>query len=339
MATMRAAQVGRPGGDLEFVAREIPEPARGQVRIKVEACGICHSDALVKQGHLPGVVYPRVPGHEIAGSIDKVGPEVTRWAKGERVGVGWHGGHCFGCGACRAGDYVNCENGLVTGASFDGGYAEYAVVPQEALARIPDGLRAAEAAPLMCAGITTYNALRHSGARGGDLVAIQGIGGLGHLGVQFARKMGFRTVAISSGRDKEDLARKLGADVYIDSASEEPARTLLKLGGARVALATAPHSGAISALTDGLAPNGTLMIVGAAAEPIQVSPIQLIRGRKSIRGWASGHPADSEETMKFAVLTGVRPMIETYPLARAAQALERMMTNKARFRVVLRMED
>jgi D-arabinose 1-dehydrogenase-like Zn-dependent alcohol dehydrogenase len=336
MATMKAIQVDKAGGSFKDVTRDIPEPGRGEVRIKIEACGICHSDALVKEALWPGLELPRVPGHEIAGVIDRVGDDSGPWVVGQRVGVGWHGGHCLICAACREGDFINCAVGKITGISFDGGYAEYVVVPREAPARIPDALKAEEAAPLLCAGITTYNALRHSGARGGDLVAIQGIGGLGHLGVQFAHHLGFRTAAISGGPGKERLARELGADLYIDAAAQDPAKELTRHGGARVILATAPSGPAIAAVIDGLANNGSLVIVAAAPEPFQVSALQLLRGRRSIRGWASGHAADSEDTMNFAALTGVRPRIETFPLAKAAEAYERMISNKARFRVVLR---
>jgi D-arabinose 1-dehydrogenase-like Zn-dependent alcohol dehydrogenase len=334
---MKAVQVTNPGGNLEPVERPIPKPARNQVRIKVEACGICHSDAMVKEGHWPGIQYPRVPGHEIAGRIDSVGADVTNWKSGQRVGVGWHGGHCFICEACRRGDFILCQNGKITGISHDGGYAEYIVVPAESVAAIPDDLPAAEAAPLLCAGITVFNALRNSGARAGDLVAVQGIGGLGHLGIQYARQMGFRTFAIGRGKDKEPLARRLGAAHFVDTAAGEPAQELQKFGGARVILATAPDSKSISALVDGLSNNGTLVVVGATPEPITVSPIQLISGRKSIHGWPSGTAKDSEDTMQFSVLTGVRPMIELYPLEKANEAYQQMITGRARFRVVLTM--
>jgi D-arabinose 1-dehydrogenase-like Zn-dependent alcohol dehydrogenase len=334
---MKAVQVTNPGGNLELVERPIPEPTRNQVRIKVEACGICHSDAMVKEGHLPGIQYPRVPGHEIAGRIDAVGADVTNWKPGERVGVGWHGGHCFTCEACRRGDFILCHNEKITGVSYDGGYAEYIVVPAEAVAAIPDDLPAAEAAPLLCAGITVFNALRNSGARAGDLVAVQGIGGLGHLGIQYARQMGFRTFAIGRGKDKEPLARKLGAAHFVDTAAGDPAEELQKFGGARVILATAPDSKSISALVNGLSNNGRLVVIGATPEPITVAPIQLIPGRKSIHGWASGTAKDSEDTMQFSVLTGVRPIIERYPLEKANDAYQQMITGKARFRVVLTM--
>jgi D-arabinose 1-dehydrogenase-like Zn-dependent alcohol dehydrogenase len=334
---MKAVQVTHPGGNLELVERPILEPARNQVRIKVEACGICHSDAMVKEGQWPGIQYPRVPGHEIAGRIDAVGADVTNWKPGQRVGVGWHGGHCFTCEACRRGDFILCQNGKITGISYDGGYAQYMIAPAEAVAAIPDDLPAAEAAPLLCAGITVFNALRNSGARAGDLVAVQGIGGLGHLGIQYARQMGFRTFAIGRGKDKEPLARKLGAAHFVDTAAGEPAQELQKFGGARVILATAPDSKSISALVDGLSNNGTLVVVGATPEPITVSPIQLISGRKSIHGWPSGTAKDSEDTMQFSVLAGVRPMIERYPLEKAKEAYQQMITGRARFRVVLTM--
>ena len=334
---MKAVQISKPGGDFEVVDRPIPQPSRGQVRLKVEACGICHSDALVKEGHWPGIQYPRVPGHEIAGRIDAVGPEVSQWKPGQRVGVGWHGGQCFTCEPCRRGDFINCRNKKITAIHFDGGYQEYMVVPAEAVALMPDDLPADEAAPLLCAGITVYNGLRNSGARGGDLVAVQGIGGLGHLGIQFARQMGFRTVAIGRGADKQPLATRLGAHEYIDTNSGSPAQALQKLGGANVILATAPDSKSISALVDGLGPRGTLMVVGAGMESLTVMPLQLIAGSKTIRGWASGIAKDSQDTLEFSALSGVRPMIERYPLEKAAQAYEQMISGRARFRVVLTM--
>jgi len=337
MSRVKAVQVSKPGGNFEIVERPIPEPARGQVRIKVEACGICHSDALVKEGHWPGIQYPRVPGHEIAGRIDAVGADVTLWKRGQRVGVGWHGGHDFTCEACRRGDFLLCQVGKITAISFDGGYAEYMIANAKAVAAIPDDLPADQAAPLLCAGITVYNSLRNSGARGGDLVAVQGIGGLGHLGIQYARQMGFRTVAIGRGGDKGPLARKLGAHEYVDTSAGAPAEALQKLGGARVILATAPDSKAISALVDGLAANGKLVIVGASPEPLTITPLQLIGARRSIQGWPSGTAKDSEDTMQFSALTGVRPMIERYPLEKAADAYQQMISGKARFRVVLTM--
>jgi D-arabinose 1-dehydrogenase-like Zn-dependent alcohol dehydrogenase len=332
---MKAVQISKPGGNFEVVARPIPEPGRNQVRIKVEACGICHSDVLVKEGYWPGIQYPRVPGHEIAGRIDSIGADVTLWKPGQRVGVGWHGGHCFQCDPCRRGDFVNCKFEKITAIHFDGGYAEYMIAHAEAVAAMPDDLPAAEAAPLMCAGITVFNALRNSHARGGDLVAVQGIGGLGHLGIQYARQMGFRTVAIGRGADKQPLATKLGAHEYVDTNTGAPAEALQKLGGANVILATAPDSKAISALVDGLAPNGTLLVVGATFDSLTVTPIQLISGSKGIKGWASGTAKDSEDTLRFSSLSGVRPMIERYPLEKAADAYQQMISGKARFRVVL----
>jgi len=334
---MKAVQISKPGGNFEVVERPIPEPGRGQVRIKVEACGICHSDALVKEGHWPGIRYPRVPGHEISGRIDAIGADVTLWKPGQRVGLGWHGGHCFQCEHCRRGDFVLCVNQKITAIHFDGGYSEYMVAPAEGVAAMPDDLPADEAAPLMCAGITVYNALRNAGARDGDLVAVQGIGGLGHLGIQYARQMGFRTVAVGRGVDKQPLAKKLGAHEYIDTNVGPPAEALQKLGGARVILATAPDSKSISALVDGLTGNGKLMIVGAGFESLTVTPLQLIGGRKTIQGWPSGTGRDSEDTLRFSSLTGVRPMIERYPLEKAADAYQQMISGKARFRVVLTM--
>jgi D-arabinose 1-dehydrogenase-like Zn-dependent alcohol dehydrogenase len=337
MAQMKAVQVSKPGGNFEIVERPIPEPGRAQVRIKVEACGICHSDVLVKEGLWPGLQYPRVPGHEIAGRVDAVGPDVTQWKPGQRVGVGWHGGHCFVCDPCRRGDFILCQFEKITAIHFDGGYAEYIVVPAEAVAAMPDELPADQAAPLMCAGITVYNALRNAGARAGDLVAVQGIGGLGHLGIQYARQMGFRTVAIGRGGDKQALAKKLGAHEYIDNSAVAPAAALQKLGGARVALATAPDSKSISVLVDGLAPGGKLLVVGVGPEPLIISPLQLISPRRSIQGWPSGTAKDSEDTLLFSALSGVRPMIERYPLEKVAEGYEQMMSGKARFRVVLTM--
>jgi D-arabinose 1-dehydrogenase-like Zn-dependent alcohol dehydrogenase len=334
---MKVVQVGKPGGNLETVDRPTPEPGRGQVRIKVEACGICHSDLLVKEGYWPGIQYPRVPGHEIAGRIDAVGPDVTQWKPGQRVGVGWHGGHCFVCDPCRRGDFIQCRFEKITAISFDGGYGEYMIAPAEAVAAIPDGLKAEEAAPLLCAGITTFNSLRHSGATPGQLVAIQGIGGLGHLGIQYARHMGFRTVAIGRGADKKALAQKLGAHEYMNTDAGPPAEALQKLGGANVIMATAPDSKSISALVDGLAPSGKLLVIGAGQESLTVTPLQLIGQRRSVKGWPSGSAKDSEDTMQFSAMTGVRPMIETYPLAKAAEAYERMTSGKARFRVVITM--
>ncbi len=336
-APMKVAQISKPGGDFEIVEREIPEPGPGHVRIKVQACGVCHSDVLTKEGLWPGIQYPRVPGHEVAGIVDEVGEGVSAWKKGQRVGVGWHGGQDNTCRECRRGDFRNCRNVKVCGISYDGGYQEYMVAPVEALAAIPETLSDAEAAPLLCAGITTYNALRHSRALPGDLVAVQGIGGLGHLGIQFANKFGYKVAAIGRGSENAALAKKLGANVYIDSKATNAAEALQKLGGAQVILATAPSSKAMSELIDGLGPNGELMVIGAAFDPIEVTPLQLISGSKTIQGWAAGTPADSEDTLRFAELSGVRPMIETYPLEKAAEAYARMLSGKAEFRVVLTM--
>ncbi len=337
IAPMKVAQIPKAGADFEIVEREIPNPQAGQVRIKVQACGVCHSDAVTKEGSFPGIEYPRVPGHEVAGVIDEVGAGVTAWKKGQRVGVGWHGGQDGTCRSCRRGDFRNCENLKISGISYDGGYQEYMVAPVEALAAIPDSLSDVEAAPLLCAGITTYNALRHSGALPGDLVAVQGIGGLGHLGIQFASKFGYKVAAIGRGPENAALAKKLGANVYIDSKSGNAAEALQKLGGAQVIIATAPSSKAMSELINGLGPNGKLIVVGATFDPIEVTPIQLIFGSKSIQGWAAGTPADSEDTLRFAELSGVRPMIEIYPLEKAGEAYARMMSGNAQFRVVLTM--
>ena len=336
MAKMRAVQVTRPKGSLEIVEREIPDPGAGWVRVKVEACGICHSDAMTKEGTWPGIEYPRVPGHEIAGNIDAIGPGVLGWTRGQRVGVGWHGGHCGYCDSCRRGDFVTCQVALqIPGIAYDGGYAEYMIAPAGALALIPDGLSSVDAAPLVCAGVTTFNSLRNSGARPGDLVAILGIGGLGHLGVQFAAKMGFNTVAIARGLDKEPLARKLGANSYIDSHAQDPVKELLKLGGAKVVLATVTNGDAMSAVLAGLGVNGKLIILGAAAEPLQVPGIPLLMGRRSVLGWPSGRSIDSQDTLFFSAQTGVRSMNEVFPLARAPEAYDHMMSGKARFRAVL----
>ncbi len=332
---MKAVQVTHAGGPLEVVERPIPEPGAGEVRIKVEACGICHSDAFVKEGAFPGIQYPRIPGHEIIGFIDAIGDGVHTFKPGQRVGVGWHGGHCFHCEACRAGDFVNCSNEKIAGISYDGGYAEYMVAPEEALAHVPEALNSAEAAPLLCAGVTTFNALRHADATAGDTVAILGIGGLGHLAVQYARKMGMRTVALSHGPEKKSQAYELGAHDFIDTSKQNPATALQSMGGARIILATAPNSAAISAAIGGLGRNGRLIVVGVDGEPIDVSPLQLISGRHEVRGWPSGTAKDSEETLEFSALFDVTPKIETYPLEKAAQAYERMISNKARFRVVL----
>jgi len=338
VAKMRAFPFAKPGAKLELVERDIPDPGPGQVRVRVEACGICHSDVLTAQGLFPGIQYPRVPGHEIAGVVDALGPEVPEWKKGDRVGIGWHGGHCGHCDRCRRGDYLTCRNDFrITGISFDGGYADYVVAPWSVLARIPDGMAATDAAPLMDAGVTTFNPLRHSGARPGDLVAIVGIGGLGHLGIQFAAKMGFDTVAIGRGADKGPLARELGARIYIDNKTQDPAAELQKLGGARVILATATNADAMTAVIGGLGPDGQLIIAGAPSEPLSVSALPLIFGRRSISGWPSGTSLDSQECLRFAKQMGVRPRIELFPLDEAAAAYDRMMSGDARFRVVLTM--
>jgi D-arabinose 1-dehydrogenase-like Zn-dependent alcohol dehydrogenase len=337
IAPMKAIQIAKPGGDFELVEREIPKPEAGHVSIKVQACGVCHSDVFTKEGYWPGIQYPRVPGHEVAGIIDELGAGVTGWEKGQRIGVGWHGGHDGTCLQCRRGDFGNCQNLKIAGISYDGGYQQYMVAPVEALTVMPEGLGDAEAAPLLCAGITTFNALRHSGAMPSDLVAVLGIGGLGHLGIQFANKFGYKVAAIGRGSENAALAKKLGASVYIDNKVTNAAEELQKLGGAKVILATAPSSKAMSEVINGLGPNGKLMVVGAAFEPIEVTPVQLITGSRSIQGWASGTPTDAEDTLRFAELTGVRPMIETYPLEKAAEAYARMMSGNAQFRVVLTM--
>jgi D-arabinose 1-dehydrogenase-like Zn-dependent alcohol dehydrogenase len=335
MPKMRAVQIGSPKGPLEIVEREVPQPGPGLVRIRVQACGVCHSDSLVKEGHWPGLQYPRVPGHEVIGIVDAVGEGALPWKPGQRVGIGWHGGNCGYCNACRRGDFFACEVALqITGFSFDGGYAEFMVAPAIALAVVPEGLSAVEAAPLMCAGVTTYNALRNSGARPGDVVAVLGLGGLGHLAVQYSAKMGFKTVGIARGQDKESFARKLGAWHYIDSTTKDVAAELLKLGGARVILATVTSGDAMTSAHSGLAPNGVLMVIGVA-QSLQVSPAVLIAGRRSVKGWYSGTAVDSEDTLAFSVLSGVRSMNEVFPLDRAAEAYDHMMSGKARFRAVL----
>jgi D-arabinose 1-dehydrogenase-like Zn-dependent alcohol dehydrogenase len=331
-------QVSRPKGPFEIVERPIPQPGAGSVRIKVFACGVCHSDSLVKEGAFPGLLYPRVPGHEVAGVIDAVGPGVAGRETGQKVGVGWNGGYCGYCDHCRRGEFFACVRGQVTGITYDGGYAEYMVAPASAVALMPADLPPVEAAPLMCAGLTTFNALRNSGARPGDVVAVLGLGGLGHLGVQYAAKMGFHTVGIARGKDKEPLARRLGASLYIDSQAQDPAAELLKLGGAQVILATATSGEAMSAVQGGLAVNGTLLVVGAA-ESLQVSPFLLLTGSRSVKGWYSGTSIDSQDTLAFSVRTGVRPMNEPYPLDRVSEAYDRMMSGKARFRVVLTIGD
>jgi D-arabinose 1-dehydrogenase-like Zn-dependent alcohol dehydrogenase len=335
MAKMRAVQVSKAGGPLEMVERDIPKPGAGEVLIKVQACGVCHSDSLVKEGHWPGISYPRVPGHEVAGVIAEVGAGVNAWSAGQRVGVGWYGGHCTECESCRRGDFVTCQKGLIAGISYDGGYADYMIAPAQALALIPDELNPVEAGPLLCAGITTFNALRNSIARPGDLVAILGIGGLGHLAVQFAKRMGFNTVAIARGKEKEELAKKLGAHHYIDSQASNVADELKKLGGAKVVLATVTNSDAMAATIGGLGIDGTLLVVGASFEPLNLSVLQMIGPRLAVKAWASGTSIDSEDTLKFSVLTEVRSMNEQYELDKANEAYERMMSGKAKFRVVL----
>jgi D-arabinose 1-dehydrogenase-like Zn-dependent alcohol dehydrogenase len=335
MPQIRAVQVPRAGGDFELVEREAPEPGHGEVRVTVQACGICHSDALTKEGHWPGIAYPRVPGHEIAGVVDLAGEGVEGWVPGQRVGIGWFGGICRRCDPCRRGDFIDCVALRIPGISYDGGYAEAVVVPEEALARVPDDLAAEDAAPLMCAGITTFNALRHSGALPGDVVAVLGVGGLGHLGVQYAARLGFRTVAIARGKDKEALAHDLGAHHYIDSTSADVAGELQAIGGAKVVLATVTSAAAMAAAFDGLGARGRLVVVGAAPDPIEVSPAQLITNSRTITGHASGTSKDSEDTLAFSDLVGIRPRIETLPLERAAEAYDRMMAGDARFRMVL----
>jgi D-arabinose 1-dehydrogenase-like Zn-dependent alcohol dehydrogenase len=335
MAKMRAFQVTNANGPFELVERDIPEPQAAHVRIKVQACGVCHSDSVTKQGLFPGIAFPRVPGHEVVGIIDAVGERVPDWKMGQRVGVGWHGGHCGHCANCRRGDFITCVNGQIPGISYDGGYADYMIVPFEALAAVPDDLSSEDAAPLLCAGITTFNALRNSGLRAGDLVAVLGIGGLGHLGIQFAAKMGCNTVAIARGTDKEALARKLGAHHYIDSKTQNVAEELTKLGGARIVLATATNAKAMADTVGGLSVDGRLIALGASTDPIEVSPLQILLARQGVVGWPSGTSIESEDTLKFSVLTNVRPMIETMPLERAPEAYERMMSGDARFRIVL----
>ncbi len=335
MPRMKVVQVAKPNSELELVERDIPDPKPRHVRIKVQACGICHSDMFTVAGAFPGIQYPRVPGHEVVGVIDAVGAEVPEWKTGMRVGVGWHGGHCGHCASCRRGDFITCTTAQIPGISYDGGYAEYMLAPFEALASIPQDMTSEDAAPLLCAGITTFNALRHSGAGSGDVVAILGIGGLGHMGVQFAAKMGFKTIAIARGADKGPLAKKLGAHVYIDSAAQNAAAELTKLGGAKVILATVTDARTMSAVIGGLGIDGKLLVVGASGEPIEVSPLMLIGARRSIAGWPSGTASDSEDTLQFSVLSNVRPMIETFPLAKAKEAYQHMMSGKARFRVVL----
>ena len=334
---MKAAQISKAGGDWELVERATPEPGAGQVRVRIDACGICHSDVLVKDGIWPGLQYPRVPGHEVAGRIDALGDNVTQWKVGQRVGVGWHGGHCFVCDQCRRGDFAMCVNRKVTGIDFDGGYAEYMIAPANAIAAIPDEVPAEEAGPFMCAGVTVYNGLRNSGARAGDVVAVHGIGGLGHLGIQYARRMGFRTVAINRGTEKQELAHKLGAHHYIDATATDVNAELQKLGGARVILATAPSASAISPLVDGLSPSGLLLVPAAPSEPLSINVFSLIVKRSAVSGWYSGNARDSQDTLEFSALTDVHPMVEKYPLEKVAEAYEQMHSGRVRFRVVLTM--
>ncbi len=335
--TMRAAVVPEAGADFEVVERDIPEPDAGEVRVAVDACGICHSDVFAKEGTYPGVSYPRIPGHEVAGRIDAVGDGVDAWEEGDRVGVGWHGGHCSTCDQCRQGNFLQCENGEVTGVSYDGGYAEYMTAPAEALAKIPDSLDAAAAAPLLCAGVTTFNALRNSDANVGDLVAVQGVGGLGHLGIQYAHAAGFETAAISRTPEKESLAKELGADHFIDAAETDAGQRLQELGGADVVLATAPSSDAISSIVSGVGVDGSVVVVGVPGEPVEVSAQQLVQSRGAVEGWASGHARDSQDTLEFSSLRDIAPEIETYPLADVSEAYGRMIDNEARFRAVLEL--
>ncbi|MGB6882479.1 MAG: alcohol dehydrogenase [Candidatus Acidiferrum sp.] len=337
MPKMKVAVVVKPGADFEIQEREIPRPGFGEVRIKVQACGICFSDHLVKDGLWPGIVYPRVPGHEVAGVVDEVGEGVTEWKKGDRVGSGWHGGHDFVCEFCRRGDFIKCEKAAITGITRDGGYQEYMLARHEAVARIPEDLDAAEAGPLLCAGVTTFNSLRHSGARMGDLVGVQGIGGLGHLGIQYAAKAGYRVAAIGRGPENAGLAKKLGASVYINSTATNPSDELMKMGGAKVILATAPNAKSIAALIGGLGVGGKLLVVGAPFEPMEVSAVALLSARRDIQGWPSGSAMDSEDTLRFSSQSGVKAMIEKYPLEKVNEAFVRMMSGKAEFRVVLTM--
>ena len=332
---MKAVRVPDAGAEFEVVDMNVPEPGPGEVRIAVEACGICHSDVFVKEGQFPGIDYPRVLGHEVVGRVDAIGEGVNAWDDGQRVGVGWHGGHCFSCEPCRRGDFISCKNGQVTGIASDGGYAEYMTAPAEAVAAVPDDLESAAAAPLMCAGITTYNALRNAGAKPGDLVAVQGVGGLGHLGIQYAHAAGFETVAVSRGTDKRDLAMDLGADHYVDSEAEDPGEALVELGGARIVLATASNTDAIESVVSGLGVDGEVLAVGIPGEPVEVSVQDLVMGRRSVAGWPSGDARDSQDTLEFSALRDIEPMIESYPLEEGADAYERMLSNDARFRVVL----
>ena len=334
---MKAAQIKEAGSNFEIVDIEKPSPQPNQILIKVEACGVCHSDMFTKEGAFPGIDYPRVPGHEVVGTIEEVGSQVNNWKIGDRAGVGWHGGHCFECSSCKHGDFINCENAQVCGISYDGGYAEYVCVPKEAVAGVPDALKSTDAAPLLCAGITVFNAMRNSSAKAGDTVAIQGIGGLGHLAIQYANKMGFRTVAISTSNDKKQLAKDLGAHHFINAKEQDATEELQNLGGADLILATAPNSKAITSVVKGLSRNGQVLVVAATGDMVEVSPLDILMGRKSIAGWPSGTATDSEETLDFSALFSTLPMIETYKLADAQKAYDRMMNNEARFRVVLEM--
>ncbi|HKL35710.1 MAG TPA: alcohol dehydrogenase [Salegentibacter sp.] len=333
---MKAVQVKARGGNFHVVEIDKPSPGENEVLIEVEACGICHSDAFVKEGAFPGIDYPRVPGHEVVGVIREVGARVNKWKEGQRVGVGWHGGHCFECEPCRRGDFISCENAKISGISYDGGYAEFMTAPQEAVASIPEELSSAEAAPLLCAGITVFNALRNSGITAGDTVAVQGIGGLGHLAIQYAAKMGMRTVAISTSDSKKELAEELGAHHFINAKQHDAAEKLQDMGGAKLILATAPHSKAINSVIGGLGLDGKLLMVAATGDPIEVSPMELLMGRKSVAGWPSGTAMDSEDTLKFSAMTGTKPRIEEYPLDKVSEAYDKMINNKARFRVVLK---
>jgi len=333
--TGRAMQVPAVGGAFQLVQKTFPEPGPGQVRIRVQACGVCHSDSLTKLGLWPGIQYPRVPGHEVAGILDAVAPDVPRLQVGQRVGLGWHGGHCNFCNPCRRGDFVLCENSPISGITMDGGYADYVLAPANALALIPGDIAPADAAPLLCAGITTFNSLRNSGARPGDTVAILGIGGLGHLAVQYAAKSGYRTIAIARGQDKGPLAMQLGAHQYIDTTAQNPAQELQKLGGANIILSTITSAKALGWVLDGLAPGGKFVLLGAPDGPFAVNPLALLGGRRTVAGWPSGTGMDSEDTLNFSALAGVRPMNEVYPLEKAEEAYDRMMSGKARFRVVL----
>jgi D-arabinose 1-dehydrogenase-like Zn-dependent alcohol dehydrogenase len=335
--TMRAAQIPKAGAAFELVERPVPEPAAQHVRIRVQACGVCHSDSITKEGHFPGIQYPRVPGHEVIGLIDAIGDDVKPWKVGQRVGLGWYGGHCGYCEPCRRGDLVMCRNASIPGISYDGGYAEYVIAPAAALALIPESLDSAEAAPLLCAGITTFNAIRNSNAKAPDVVAILGIGGLGHLAVQYAAKLGFHTVAIARGADKEKFAKELGAKHYIDSTTEDVSQALQKLGGARLILSTVTSADAINAAIGGLGYAGELVVVGVSMDPIKVTPMQLIMNRQSLHGWPSGTAIDSEDTLGFSELQNVKALIEKFPLDKAAEAYDRMMSGNARFRAVIEM--